>query len=247
MGWEIAYPAGCTPSLDEIWQALRDDREETGDGGAAFACKQSPGPASGYPTLECTVAGLVFHIVAIGEWNRDKCPPIAHAFGLDPTVMAWRNGISVGPGPDIAAVTEGLPLVRAGAAIVRRVLEIGDPVAVVWRPIGSMMEKGYFTDMADEWLQGGAFPALGLASFRDAPDGGLHSHGLTYFTGQELRLVPAIAEQGDRAVALGAGLVEKLVEHGALKAPIEVRNFDGRKMRLAPSANGRFVVADWDD
>lgn len=257
----MLYPSGYVPKLEHLRDALVGRGSGTGEGKGGgpgpgkgeseldlpIGCERIVNSASGYPAFEYTIAGLGFELAAIGPWNREECPPIQHTFGIAVETIGARSGVSIVPGPNIATIAHSLEVVRAGAALARHIVASGDPLAVVWRPIGSAMEAAYFTRLAEDWLAGGPFPALGLTSLRDAPDGGLHSHGLALFAGQELRLVPAIAESGVEALALGARLIDRLVGSAPIASAVELQSEDGRMLRLTPSSNGRFVVADWSE
>ncbi len=245
----MLYPSGYVPKLEDMHAALVDRDTRGGDSelDLPIGCERLANSVSGYPALEFTIAGLGFDLAAIGPWNREECPPIQHTFGIAVETIGARSGVSIVPGPNITPIAHSLAVIRAGAALVRHIVASGDPLAVVWRPIGSAMEAGYFVRLVEDWLAGGRFPALGLTSLRDAPDGGLHSHGLTLFTGQELRLVPAIADSGVEALALGARLLDRLIGSAPIVSLVELQNEDGRMLRLTPSSNGRFVVAEWSE
>lgn len=246
MGWEVVYPSGSVPRLEHLqtaFNAVGGDPERT----PALACQRLVNPASGYPTIECMVGGLGFDIATLGVWNREEHVPIEHSFDVEPDTLFNRAGLTIVPGPDIANMAHAMPVVRAGAMLVRRVIDFKMPLAIVWRAIGSAMEAGYFKRVVDTWLAGGPFPALGMIGFRSAPDGGLHSHGLAHFTGQELRLDPEIGEAGAEGWALAARLIDRLIESDPVESPLELPGEAGRTIRLTPSANGRFVVVDWGE
>lgn len=244
LGWEVLYPSGSVPTLHRVCDALAgtdgDDSSEL-----TFGCERLVNPASGMPTLECIVSGLAFDIATHDTWDDANDLMVEHTFDVDADLLPVRAGLSIVPGPNIASAAHALPVVRAGAALVRSVCDIGEPLAVIWRPIGSAMSVAYFCGAADIWLDGGPFPALGLTTLREAPDGGLHSQGLAIFTGQELRLSPAIAETGAQAYALGARLIDRLVEGTPVREAFALPAQDGRTVHLAPSPNYRFVIADW--
>lgn len=244
MGWEVLYAPGSTPSLDAVCGAIVG-KDGGGSRNPAFACERLSNPASGVPTLECMVGGLAFDVAPNDTWDAADNPQIEYTFDVDLDSLPVRHGLSIVPGPNIASAAHALPVVRAGAALVRSICEIGEPLTVIWRPIGSAMAARYFEDVADSWLHGGPFPALGLTALRAAPDGGLHSHGLALFTGQELRLTPPIAETGSNAYALGARLIDRLVEGDPVRRPFALSAQDGRTINLAPSPNHRFVIAEW--
>jgi hypothetical protein len=103
------------------------------------------------------------------------------------------------------------------------------------------MGARYFCSVIDEWTAGGAFPALALTAFRPTIDEGLQSVGLSFLTGQEVRLEPALVTDRTAATRLGVRLVNLLVGVGRLDAPELITAPEGGRLRLEPSANGRFV------
>ncbi len=242
-GWEVLYSHCQPPSLDSIYAALAEPGA-AGRAGGQIVCEQIVDPGSGHPMLTCAIAGLSFEIASLSYRKHEEHAVIEHLFGLENPPRAVRTGLSIMPGSDIATVADAFPMVMAGAMLVQHVLRIKDAAAVVWCPIGSAMEARYFVQIIDDWLEGGTFPSLGLTAFRQAPDGGLHSHGLALFTGQELRLPPAIARHGAKALSLGARLIDRLVENEPVRAPLEIEDDNGRVLALVPSSNARFVIVN---
>ena len=74
-------------------------------------------------------------------------------------------------------------------------------------------------------------------------DGGLQSEGLALFTGQELRIEPELITDPAGGEALGAGLLNYLVECGRIDRARRAVGANRLPLRLEPSANGRFVRA----
>ena len=91
------------------------------------------------------------------------------------------------------------------------------------------------------YLEGGAFPALGLVAFHETLDGGLQSHGLSHLIGQELRIEPDLASDKILATRLAVRLINQLVLSGTVQCVEEVVAPDGRVICLEPSPNARFV------
>ncbi len=242
-GWEVLYSHGQMPSLDTINAAL-DELGTAGRAGVPIGCERIADPATGNPMFTCTIAEVKFEIAPLSYRTQEQYAVIEHLFGLEKPPPAVRNGLSVVPAPARSTGVDALSVTKYGSMLVHNILRIEDAAAVVWCPIGSAMEARYFAQIVEDWVEGGTFPSLGLTAFREAPDGGLHSHGLALFTGQELRLPPAIARQGSKALSLGARLIDRLVEDEPVRAPLEIEDDNGRMLALVPSSNARFVIAN---
>ncbi len=135
---------------------------------------------------ELLVQGLTFDCVGLAPGDSAASPEQGALLGLKQ--FPAGEALSLQPGPHIAAGAALLPVTQAllglGAALAR----LPGVLAVCWHPAQAWMEPDYFQTIASDWIKGGAFPALGLATLHPLPDGGFRSHGLAFFIGQELRL-----------------------------------------------------------
>jgi hypothetical protein len=134
-----------------------------------------------------------------------------------------------------------MPVVRTLAWLGAILAPIAGTEAVAWHSARCWCAPGYFRDGVLRWIEGGAFPSLGLTALAVAPDGGMQSEGLALFTGQELRIEPELAEDKAAAAKTAVRLIDLLVAEGTLAAPQRIAGADGSRLRLEPSANGRFV------
>jgi hypothetical protein len=193
--------------------------------------------------IELLRDGLTFDLSGLEPDSPSAIPPLRHQFdcpdGLDPEHC---EAIVLVPGPHLVSGASNMPVIRTQAALAAD-LAAGLPgaLAIAWGPSASLIGPAFFASSIAAWLGGGAFPTIGLTAFASAPDGGLHSEGLAYFTGQELRLEPELAEDRVSAAQLAVRLVDRLIAQPPVTAEDRVIGPDGGSLALAPSANGRFV------
>lgn len=114
-------------------------------------------------------------------------------------------------------------------------------IAVAWPPARSIVGVEFFRSSVSAWLAGGAFPSLGFTAFEDDLEGGIVSVGLSWFTGQEIRLANNIAIDRAGAAKLGVRLVNHLVSQGKLVENEFVVGPDGGRLALEPTKDGKVV------
>jgi hypothetical protein len=190
--------------------------------------------------LELLVNGLAFDLTGLGE-TPAAFPSARHRFGLGEAELGAVEAIALGAGPHLAEGAAMMPVVRSQFLLTLELAALPGLVAIAWKPAQSWMAVDYCTRIASAWLEGGAFPALGLTVITDALDGGLQSEGLAFFTGQELRIEPELAEDRAQATRLAVRLMNELVVQEAVEARHEFVGPDGAALILEPSSNGRFV------
>src|SRR5690606_29544588 len=144
--------------------------------------------------LELLSNGLTFDLLGLAGGPPAELPALRHIFGLDHAMPDAVEAVWFVAGPHLAGGESMMPVVRSQLALALRLAALPGLVAVAWTPAQSAMAVNYFTTVVSAWLEGGAFPALGLTAFALALDGGLQSEGLAFLTGQELRLEPELAE-----------------------------------------------------
>ena len=109
--------------------------------------------------------------------------------------------------------------------------------AVAWHPARAISEAGYFRTSVLRWIEGGAFPGLGLTALVPTDDGGLESEGLALFTGQELRMRPEVVMDRAEASKIALRLLNWLVEHGRITESFGFTGPSGETLRLEPVDN----------
>ncbi len=135
-----------------------------------------------------------------------------------------------------------MPVVRGLIALARDLTHHFDEiVAIVWPPSKSAIGRRFFESVSTAWLEGGAFPALGLTAFRETVDGALQSVGLEFWIGQELRIEPPLASDKVAATRLGVRIIYQLILVGGLEDSEWVVGPDGTRLVMRPSRNRKFV------
>ncbi|MBD59296.1 MAG: hypothetical protein CL808_04145 [Citromicrobium sp.] len=185
-------------------------------------------------------SGLGFDLVGLAPGPAIPIPQTGSDEAMRETVLPSRSSAaSLRLGPHIAAGRRSLAILREWFLLARGIAETFDGVAICWAPGGVAIDLERLSAHLDAWQTRGDVPAGLLASFRPTLDGAIQSHGLSYFTGQEFRIEPALVRGDEQALArlLFAHLfyAGKQDQVGQLATP------DGYPLRLEPSANGRFV------
>ena len=212
--------------------------EVAGDGGGADVGGGSGDPRQNMDWAELLITGLTFDLAGLAPGAGEVRPAIAQRFGLAENLAVDKfEAVLLRPGAHLAGAAAMLPVVRGCVALGSALAMHTAATAVVWLPARTIMAPDYFAAITDDWLSGGAFPALGLTSL--VPGGsGLVSHGLAFFTGQEIDVAGSdLAHAGRIAIRM----VHTLVSHGRLTAPIELAGPDGEPLRAAPSVDGTLV------
>ena len=185
--------------------------------------------------LELLCDGLTFDLLGLDGGPGLVLGEIAHSFGLSESLASGAiESVGLFPGPHLAEGANSLPVVRTMAAIAMEFVErLPGCKAVLWSPARSAMSADFFRRAVGDWLAGGPFPALGLIGYQKGDRGNLESEGLAFFSGYELSISHALAEDRIAATKLAVRAVNSLV--GALPPetdlPIEI---DGRALMLRP-------------
>jgi hypothetical protein len=167
--------------------------------------------------------------------------PCVHAYELGEVQEGGLDALTIRPGPHIAG-GHALPVVVRSLAWLAATLSALDGVeAVAWHPARTCNGAEHFRAGVLRWIEGGAFPGLGLSALALAPDGGLQSEGLALFAGQDLRIEPELVQGKADAEAIAIRLIDYIAENGPINASRRLVGPDGQPLRLELSANGRFV------
>jgi len=192
--------------------------------------------------------GLTFDLCGLKPGPACPVPVVEHFFDMeDAPPMSACEGLRILPGPHLAGGERTVPVVRGMIALARDLAHhFDDLAAIVWTPARSAIGRRFFDSTVTAWLEGGAFPALGLTAFREDVDGGLQSVGLDHWIGQELRIEPPVSADRASATRLGVRLINQLVLVGGLEESERIIAPDGTRLILRPSRNGRFIRV-WRD
>jgi hypothetical protein len=196
-------------------------------------------PDSAHNWLELLAGGLTFDLHGLSPGPAAAYPQPGALLGLAEAPAG--EVLSLQPAPHLADGPGMLPAVRVLAGIGVRLAGLPGVLAMHWRPADCWMTVKYFCGVVSEWLDGGAFPALGLTSLRREPDGAMTSVGLDFFIGQELRFEPDRRLPPAAIAKAAVRLVHSLVESGPLRTRTEYGGPDGIVLVVEPVRQGRLL------
>jgi hypothetical protein len=193
--------------------------------------------------LELLREGLTFDLRGLADGPSRPIPAIAHRFDFSAAAAAGGlEALSIVPGPHLAGGERSMPVLRGMLALARDLTQhFAQLQAVFWPPSHSAIGRRYFESVITAWLDGGAFPALGLTAFDEMPDGALQSVGLGFWIGQELRIEPPLTTDKVAATRLGVRLINQLVIVGGQDESERIIAPDGTRLVMRPSRNRDFI------
>ena len=227
------------PSIDVLRQVAAETER--------LAVTSELGPVEGGAALtgiEVLRDGMSYDLVGSAPGPGIVLPTMRYRLGVPKDVIESRKvALALQPGPHLAAGARTVPVVRTMMGVAAMIApHLPGLRALAWPPAGTLIGPEFFVSSMTAWLTGGAFPALGLTAFAADGQGWLSSEGLAYFTGQELRIAPELAEDRAAATRLGIRLVNQLVGRGRVKAREGIIGPEGDRLVLEPSADGRYVA-----
>lgn len=193
--------------------------------------------------LELLRYGLTFDVLGLAPGDASKPQEIAHRFDLDQSPGCLRyEAVQIEPGQHLSGGEQSMPVVRGMIALARDLtLHFDHLAAIYWPHAKTGLGRRYFESTATAWLEGGAFPALGLTAFRETVDGALQSVGLEFWIGQELRIEQPLAADKVMATRLGVRIINQLILLGGLEGSERIAAPDGSRLVMRPSRNGKFI------
>lgn len=228
----LIFAKGQRPDADAI--AALSARGASGDGDViGFAVSHRP-PAADW--LELLAQGMTFDCRGLAPGAPARLPDFGTLLGL--AAMPEGEAVALLPGPHLAEGRGLLPVVRCIAALGAALAALPGLRAVCWEPAGSWMEPDYFRRVVADWRAGGAFPALGLTTLAQRPDGTMVSRGLDLLIGQELSLAPDRELTAAARAKIAVRLIHDLIGHGALTEPAEFIGPAGETLIVAPVDRG---------
>lgn len=193
--------------------------------------------------VELLREGLTFDLRGLAPGPACPTPAIVHRFDLARgDESAALESLVIAPGPHLSGGERSMPVLKGMLALARDLTQHFDDLqAVFWEPSRSAIGRRFFESVITAWLEGGAFPALGLAAFEEAADGALQSVGLDLWIGQELRIEPPLAADKVAATRLGVRLINQLVIVGGLDQSERIMAPDGTRLVMQASRNSQFI------
>lgn len=193
--------------------------------------------------LELLRDGMTYDLVGAAEGAGFAVSPWRHRLGVAAD-MAEQDceALALQPGPHLASGARTLPVVRTMMGVATMIVpHLPELQAVAWPAAGTLIGPDFFVSSMTAWIAGGAFPALGLTAFATDPDHGLRTEGLSFFTGQELRLEPSLAKDRTAGVRLGIRLVNHLVGQGRVSEVEAIIGPEGERLTLDPDVAAHLV------
>lgn len=192
--------------------------------------------------LELLTSGLTFDLRGLEPAAPSFAPPQAYIYGLPATFAGEEyEAVLLMPGPHLAAGRAMFPVVRCMALLAARLVDLPNVRAVAWHCARALSAPDHFRDGVQRWIEGGAFPGLGLTALFPTTDGGLQSEGLSLFTGQEMRLSPELVFDRQEGTKIALRVIHWLVENGTIREPQEVTGPSGEILRLEPQPDQSII------
>lgn len=233
----LLYVAGHRPCAQDVERLLQ---EQASPGVQAARISHRPDDGEGW--LELLASGLTFDIAGLDPASAAPKTFPDHFFGLPADITHLDlQPVSLLPGGHIAAGSAMIPVIRIMAGLASRLTEIPHIKAVCWAPANRWMDPGYFARVISGWLNGGAFPALGLTALNRTADGGVESVGLDFFIGQELRVEARPGEDTPTTVKLAVRMIDHMIRHGAIAGQEALKGPNGEAMLAEPTPDRRMV------
>lgn len=212
------------------------------DGTRSASSATAENAGTGHEWMELLANGLTFDLWGLAPGPAMEPPDCAYRFDLaDDFLPEAYDALWLAPGPHLAGGERMMPVIRTIVGLSASLCQLPGLVAVVWHPARSGVGPVYFSSIVGNWLEGGVFPGLGLVGLTTVADGGMQSEGVSFFTGQEIRIEPELTDDRAMAAKIAVRLIDHLVAGGPLDRSMELAGPQGRLLRIEPSANGRFV------
>lgn len=193
--------------------------------------------------VELLRSGLTFDLIGLAPGEPTPIPEIENCFDFpDREALPACEALHLLHGPHLAGGERSPPVVRGLLALTRDLAHHFEHLqAVAWPQSRSVIGRRYFESTVTAWLDGGAFPALGLTTFAQTDEGALQSLGLEYFIGQELCIEPPLTADKLAATRLGIRLINQLVLMGGVVGDERVVGPDGSNLVLRLSDDRRLI------
>lgn len=204
----------------------------------AFSIAHLPGDDAEW--LELLAGGLTFDCLGLAPGPGMNRPERGVLLGLQEEPERCAS-IELVAGPHLKQAAAMLPVLRSQIGLALRLAELPGLEAICWQPARSWMEPGYFRKIATAWLDGGAFPALGLVTFDAIEGGALCSTGLRFLIGQELRIESGGTSNHAALVRIAVRLIHELVQAGPVTEPIDFTGPESQNLKARPTAGGTMI------
>lgn len=238
-GLAVTFAAGHRPGVAEIAH-LAAEGGQSHPSRIGFAITHQPEKVEGW--LELLAGGLTFDLSGLAPAKALDSPLPGRHFGLPSDFVSNTDeAIRLVPGPHLAGGGALLPVVRMMVAIGSNLAGLAGVRAVSWLPAATWIEPILFSRMADQWLAGGAFPALGLTALNRRADGIVETHGLAFFIGRECRFSADLTASPEATAKLAVRVIHMLVEGPALVQATVITGPDGEEFIARPGTHDGWI------
>lgn len=233
----IVFGDGHRPGAADLLAVVEEDQDVT-----VSHCPEDP-EISGW--MELLVDGMTFDVRGFGA-QQELCARKPRNFHESMKSELWPDenlqAIAIALGPHLSQATLNLPIARSLANLAS-VLANGleDVLCLVWAPADMAIGRAHYASAATKWADSGNFPSDIFIATKHMPDDGVQSVGLVQFIGQEVRIEPEHFHDSGQAHRLARRLIAQFVLGGALREPDQIIGPEGIPLRIAPSANGKFI------
>ena len=158
-----------------------------------------------------------------------------HRFDIGDARLDECLSLIIAPAPNADAWSDPVELLRAQCVIALDLLS-SETTAVLWAAADSLMGADYFRRMIGIWIDGGAFPALGLAALVKEERGVVRSTGLDMLVGQDVAVHPAEGLRPADQARLAMRIMDFLVREGPIQQEqtVEVDGFGMVTVQIDP-------------
>lgn len=234
----LLFPRGERPTLDVLRNAA------AGTDRLSVSSSLGKGDDPQVPAgVELLRDGMTYDLVGAAPGAGFTVLAARHRLAIAADLAEEKcEALALQPGPHLASGARALPVVRTMMGVATMIVpHLPGLQAVAWPAAGTLIGADFFVSTMTAWISGGAFPALGLTAFATDPEDGLRTEGLAFFTGQELRLEPGLAEDRTAGVRLGIRLVNHLVGQGRVSKAEAIIGPEGERLTLDPDASAHVV------
>ncbi|MAF28912.1 MAG: hypothetical protein CL820_06695 [Croceicoccus sp.] len=140
----------------------------------------------------------------------------AHCFEIDRDLIGDCLAVTIAASPAFVSDFDPVDMLRHQCALALELLD-AQAVGVFWSGADCLMGADYFRRMVSVWIDGGAFPALGLTALVREDTGVMRSTGLEFLVGQEVAVLPGEGMEGRDQARLAIRMIDFLVREGPIQ------------------------------
>ncbi len=158
-----------------------------------------------------------------------------HLFDVQKSSLDGSHALTISSGAGAEGWGDPVELLRAQCTLALQLLN-DDARGVLWSGADSLMGADYFRRMVGIWMEGGAFPALGLAALIREETGVVRSVGLDVLVGQDVAVLPASGMSAADQARLAMRVMDFLVREGPVQQDqsVAVDGFGMVNMQIDP-------------